>query len=243
MAFLVKAGFRVIVPDQPGWGRSDKPELHYSFQLLSYAMNRLLDSLHIGKLYLVGHSMGGMLAARFAMTYPGKVEKLVLENPIGLEDYKRFVPYQTLDQLYEKEKSATYDSYKKYQQSYYPQWKPEYEQYVQAQAEALKSPEFPRIARINAVTYQMIYEQPVCYEWDRITAPTLLIIGTEDRTVVGKALLSDDDKIKYGQYPALAKKTKEQLPNAVLLELPGIGHIPHIQDPGQFKQVLLTFLK
>jgi pimeloyl-ACP methyl ester carboxylesterase len=243
MAFLVKAGFRVIVPDQPGWGRSDKPELNYSFHGLSYAMNRLLDSLHIDKVFLVGHSMGGMLAARFAMMYPNKVEKLVLENPIGLEDYKRFVPYQTIDQLYEKEISATYESYKKYQQSYYPQWKPEYEQYVQAQAEALKDPEFPRIARVNAITYQMIYEQPVCYEWDRIAAPTLLIIGTADRTVVGKALLSDDDKNKYGQYPALAQKTKEQIPNALLLELPGIGHIPHIQDPEQFKQVLLTFLK
>ncbi|HEY8898414.1 MAG TPA: alpha/beta hydrolase [Niastella sp.] len=243
MAFLTKAGFRVIVPDQPGWGRSDKPDLHYSFHLLSYAMNRLLDSLHLEKIYLVGHSMGGMLAARFAMLYPQKVEKLVLEDPIGLEDYKRFVPYQTLEQLTEKELGATYESYKKYQQSYYPQWKPEYEQYVQAQAEELKSPDFPRIARVNAITYQMIYEQPVCYEWDRITAPTLLVIGTEDRTVVGKALLSDDDKSKYGQYPALAKKTQEQIPNALLFEMPGIGHIPHIQDLGQFKQILLTFLK
>jgi pimeloyl-ACP methyl ester carboxylesterase len=243
MAFLVKAGYRVIVPDQPGWGRSDKPDLHYSFHLLSYATRQLLDSLHIQKVTIVGHSMGGMLAARFAMLYPSKVDKLVLEDPIGLEDYKRFVPYQTLEQLYEKEKTATYESYKKYQQSYYPQWKPEYEQYVQAQAEALKNTEFPRIAWVNAVTYQMIYDQPVCYEWDRINAPTLLLIGTEDRTVVGKALLSEDDKNRYGQYPALAKKTKELLPNSVLLELPGIGHIPHIQDLGQFKQILLTFIK
>jgi pimeloyl-ACP methyl ester carboxylesterase len=243
IAFLVKAGFRVIVPDQPGWGRSDKPDLHYSFHLLSYAMNKLLDSLHIGKIHLIGHSMGGMLASRFTMNFPNKVEKLVLENPIGLEDYNRFVPYQTTDQLYEKELSGTYESYKKYQQSYYPQWRPEYEQYVQAQAEALKSPEFPRIARINAITYQMIYEQPVCYEWDRINAPTLLVIGTDDRTIVGKALLSDDDKNKYGQYPALAKKTKEQIPNALLMEMPGIGHIPHVQDLGQYKQIILSFLK
>jgi pimeloyl-ACP methyl ester carboxylesterase len=243
IAFLVKAGFRVIVPDQPGWGRSDKPDLHYSFHLLSYAMNKLLDTLHINKVYLIGHSMGGMLASRFTMSYPARVEKLVLENPIGLEDYKRFVPYQTTDQLFEKEKTATYESYKKYQQSYYPQWKPEYEQYVEAQAEALKSAEFPLIARINAITYQMIYEQPVCYEWDRINAPTLLVIGTDDRTIVGKGLLSDDDKNKYGQYPALAKSTKEQLPNALLMEMPGIGHIPHVQDLGQYKQIILSFLK
>jgi pimeloyl-ACP methyl ester carboxylesterase len=243
IAFLAKAGYRVIVPDQPGWGQSDKPDLHYSFHLLSYAMRQLLDTLHITKIYLVGHSMGGMLAARFAMMYPEMINRLVLEDPIGLEDYKRFVPYRTIEQQYQQEKNATYESYKKYQQSYYPQWKPEYEQYVQAQAEALKSADFDHIAWVNAVTYQMIYEQPVCYEWDRIQAPTLLIIGQEDRTVVGKALLSDDDKSRYGQYPSLGRKTKEQIPNAILVELPGIGHIPHIQDPPQFQQILLTFLK
>jgi pimeloyl-ACP methyl ester carboxylesterase len=243
MAFLLKAGFRVIVPDQPGWGRSDKPDLHYSFHLLSYAMNQLLDTLHAGKVFLVGHSMGGMLAARFSMMYPDRIIKLVLEDPIGLEDYKRFVPYRTTEQLYEKESKATYESYRKYQQGYYPQWKPEYEQYVKAQAEGLNTPEFSHIAWVNALTYQMIYEQPVCYEWDRIQAPTLLIIGTEDRTVVGKALLDEEDKNRYGQYPALAKKTKEQIPNALLLELPGVGHIPHVQDLRQFRQILLTFLK
>ncbi|MBO9202266.1 MULTISPECIES: alpha/beta hydrolase [Niastella] len=243
MAFLTKAGFRVIVPDQPGWGKSDKPDLHYSFHMLAYAMNQLLDSLHITNIDLVGHSMGGMLAARFAMQYPDKVTKLVLEDPIGLEDYKRFVPYQTIDQLYDKEIHATYESYKQYQQTYYPQWRPEYEQYVQAQADVLKTPDFSRIALVNATTYQMIYEQPVCYEWGRILAPTLLMIGTEDRTVLGKSLLSEDEKNRYGQYPALAKKTKEQIPNALLYEVQGVGHIPHIQDPGQFRQVLLTFLK
>lgn len=243
IAFLVKNNYRVIVPDQPGWGRSDKPDLHYSFHVLASATRMLLDTLNVQKLVLVGHSMGGMLAARFAMMYPDKIDKLVLEDPIGLEDYKRFVPYQPLDSLYEKEKSATYESYKTYQQSYYPQWKPEYEQYVQAQAEALQSPDFTKIAWVNALTYQMIYEQPVCYEWDRINAPTLLVIGSEDRTVVGKALLSEEDKKNYGQYPALAKKAKENIPNAVLVELPGIGHIPHIQDPPQFQQILLTFIK
>jgi pimeloyl-ACP methyl ester carboxylesterase len=68
-------------------------------------------------------------------------------------------------------------------------------------------------------------------------------VGDEDRTVVGKALLNDEDKKRYGQYPALGKKTKEQIPNGILIELPGIGHIPHIQDLPQFQQILLTFIK
>jgi pimeloyl-ACP methyl ester carboxylesterase len=241
--FLLTEGYRVIVPDQVGWGRSDKPDIHYSFHLLALNTLMLLDSLHINKILLVGHSMGGMLAARFAILYPERVAKLVLENPIGLEDYKRFVPYQKIEKLTERERKATYDSYKKYQQSYYPVWKPEYEQYVQAQAEVLSDPDFYNIAKVNAITYQMIYEQPVCYEWDRIRMPTLLIIGQADRTVVGKDQLSEEQKKMYGKYPALGKKTKQLIKNATLAELPGVGHIPHIQDINVFKKYLLAFLK
>jgi pimeloyl-ACP methyl ester carboxylesterase len=182
---LSAMGYRVIVPDQLGWGRSDKPDLHYSFHMLAANTKQLLDSLGITQITVLGHSMGGMLGARFVLMYPEMTEKLILENPIGLEDYKTFVPYQPLDNLFQKERSATYESYKKYQQSYYPAWKPEYEQYVAAQAADLKRPDFDKTAWVNAVTYQMIYEQPVLYELYRISVPVLLIIGQADRTVVG----------------------------------------------------------
>ena len=239
---LTEKGYRVIVPDQLGWGRSDKPDLHYSFHMLAKNNRLLLDSLHIDKVTVVGHSMGGMLAVRFALMYPGKTEKLILENPIGLEDYKTFVPYQSLDVIYRKERSATYESYKKYQQSYYPTWKSEYEKYVEAQAESLSDPNFDSIAWVNAITYQMIYEQPVVYEFKQITSPALLIIGQGDRTIVGKELLTEQQKSKYGQYPQLGKKIKQQISNCRLVELNEVGHIPHIQAPELFKKALLNFL-
>ncbi|MEO7523161.1 MAG: alpha/beta fold hydrolase, partial [Ferruginibacter sp.] len=86
--FLSGLGYRVIVPDQLGFGESDKPNIHYSFHQMAANSKALMDTLHIEKLILLGHSMGGMLAARFALMYPSHTEKLILENPIGLEDYK-----------------------------------------------------------------------------------------------------------------------------------------------------------
>ena len=171
ISFLTANGYRVIVPDQVGWGRSGKPNIHYSFHLLAANTKQLLDSLHVSQTHVIGHSMGGMLAARFALMYPQDVNKLIFEDPIGLEDYKTFVPYQPVEKQFEKELKASYESYKKYQQGYYPAWKPEYEQYVAAQAEALSKPDFEQTAWANALTYQMIYEQPVVYEFKNINLP------------------------------------------------------------------------
>ena len=239
---LTEKGYRVIVPDQIGWGKSDRPDLHYSFHMLAENNKTLLDSLHIQKVTVLGHSMGGMLAVRFTLMFPGTTEKLILEDPIGLEDYKTFVPYQPLEKLFANEKSATYASYEKYQEGYYPEWKPEYEQYVQAQAVDLMSPDFSEIAWCNALTYQMIYEQPIVYELKYIKVPTLLIIGEADKTIVGKQYLSDSVKNQHAKYPELAQQAKQQIPDCRLVIIPGVGHIPHIQKPEKFKETITGFL-
>ena len=175
--------------------------------------------------------------------YPQKVEKLIYENPIGLEDYKTFVPYQTVEKQFEKEQKATFESYKKYQQTYYPEWKPEYGQYVAAQADALNYPGLQQAAWANALTYQMIYEQPVYYEFKNITQPALLIIGQEDRTVVGKDLLSKETAAQHGHYPTLGKWLQKEIKGSQLVVLTGVGHIPHIQIPQVFQKEVLQFLQ
>lgn len=240
---LVSHGYRVVAPDQVGWGQSDKPNIHYSFHLLAANTKQLLDSLKLSQINVVGHSMGGMLATRFALMYPLSVGKLIYENPIGLEDYKTFVPYRSIDEQFAGELKATYESLKNYQKSYYPQWKQEYETYVAAQYEALQFPDFRQATWASALTYQMIYEQPVVYELNKITQPTLLIIGQEDRTVVGKNMLPKEKVSKYGNYPQLGKKLQRQIPNSELVELEGVGHIPHIQIPDKFHQIVLAFLQ
>jgi pimeloyl-ACP methyl ester carboxylesterase len=240
--FLSQNGFRVVVPDQLGFGKSAKPDIHYSFHLLAANTKKLLDSLGIKEVAVVGHSMGGMLATRFALMYPETVTRLILEDPIGLEDYRVFVPYASLEALYANELNAKEAGIRKYHQSYYVSWKPEYDTYVLVAARWKLSGEYPRLARSSALTYQMIYEQPVCHEFPYLQPKTLLIIGQADRTVVGKARVKKELLSKVGQYPALGKKTAGLIPHAALVEIPGVGHIPHIEATDRFNKELLAFL-
>src|SRR5262249_9356942 len=83
---LRKEGFRVVVPDQIGYGRSSKPIIPYNFHDMARNTRAILQHLNIPRVMVVGHSMGGMLATRFATQYPDMVERLVLYNPIGLTD-------------------------------------------------------------------------------------------------------------------------------------------------------------
>jgi pimeloyl-ACP methyl ester carboxylesterase len=240
---LLEGGYRVVVPDQIGFGRSSKPFINYTFHLLASQNRKLLDSLNVEKVTVMGHSMGGMLATRFALMYPQKVEKLILENPIGLEDYKVFVPYVTLDEQYRIELRTTSESVKRYYQtSYFPEWKPEYDYLVQIGSGVVNSSEFPRYAKVAAMTYQMIYEQPVLYEFSELDVPVVLMIGVKDRTVVGRDKLSPDVRSNYGQYDKLGKQTAGKIKRCRLIEF-NAGHIPHVERPQEFLDELLMAMK
>ncbi|TGE20144.1 alpha/beta fold hydrolase [Hymenobacter elongatus] len=242
---LAAAGFRVVVPDQVGFGKSDKPDLHYSFHQLARHTKHLLDTLGVRKAIIVGHSMGGMLATRFALLYPEATEKLVLENPIGLEDYRMGVPFQTIDQAEATERKSTEESIRKYHATYYPNGYPlAHDEWLLPLAAQAKSPDFATVARANALTFDMIYQQPVRYEFSRLQVPTLLIIGQADRTVVGKGLIKDPKIVAtMGQYPELGRRTAAQIKGAKLVSLEKVGHIPHLEAPAQFYKALLAFLR
>jgi len=236
---LSEKGYRVIVPDQIGFGKSSKPFINYSFHTLAGFNRQLLDTLGIDKAVVMGHSMGGMLATRFALLYPARTSQLILENPIGLEDYRSFVPYVSPELLYRAELKTTPESVKKYYQgSYFVEWKPEYDELVRIASGVTGSSEFPRYAKVAALTSQMIYEQPVVYEFPLLKVPVLLLIGTQDKTIVGKARLSADEQKKYGRYTVLGKETASRIPGARLIEFDHSGHIPHLEIPDEFMKAL-----
>lgn len=243
---LSKEGFRVIAPDQIGFGKSTKPvNYQYSFQQLALNTKSILDSLKINKIILLGHSMGGMLATRFALSYPEMTDKLILENPIGLEDYKVLTSYQTIDANYQSELKNTVESYRNYQLKYYYDniWKPQYDRWLNLLAGWTLHKDYPIVAWNAALTTDMIFTQPVVYEFGNIKCPTLLIIGTRDRTAIGRERAPKDIQLKMGLYNELGKKTQKAIPNSTLVELDNVGHLPHIESFDRFIKPLTEFLQ
>jgi pimeloyl-ACP methyl ester carboxylesterase len=242
---LTADGYRVIVPDQIGFGKSSKPErFQYTFQQLAVLTRTLLDRLGVKTAAVVGHSMGGMLGVRFALQYPDRVERLVLVNPIGLEDWKRWIPYKTIDETLRSELAATPESVRAYmRESYFGgEWKPEYEALIEIPVGWMAGPDRKLIAWSAALTTDMVFTQPVVYELGDVKVPTLLIIGQRDRTAVGKAWAPPEVKAKLGNYPELGRQAKAAIPGAQLVEIQDAGHLPQVEQFDVYLRVLAGFL-
>lgn len=244
---LSQAGYRVIAIDQIGFCKASKPE-GYQFSLSQLAANTqaLLTALKVEKVTLIGHSMGGMLATRFGLTYPEVVEQLVLVNPIGLEDWQALgVPYATIDQLYQNEQKTSFESIKTYQLKFYynNQWKPEYDRWVGMQAGLYTGSGKAIVAYNQAQTSEMIFTQPVVHEFDRLKMPVVLMIGQLDRTAPGANRAAPELRDRLGDYPALGKRIAAIIPNSHLIEFPDLGHSPQVEAPDRFHEALLGALQ
>lgn len=243
---LADAGYRVVAADQIGFCKSSKPaHYQFSFQQLAANTRALLDAIGVDKVTVMGHSMGGMLATRFALMYPTQTEKLVMVNPIGLEDWKALgVPYRSVDEWYKRELNTNAEGIRKYQLSTYyaGQWRPEFDQWVEMQAGMYRGKGKEQVAWNSALTADMIMSQPVVYEFPHLKMPTLLLIGEQDNTALGKDAAPPALQKTLGNYQKLGRAAAKAIPKATLVNFPDLGHSPQIQAPARFHQALLKGL-
>jgi len=238
-------GYRVIATDQIGWGKSSKPDVHYSFQALAVNTVRLLDHLRVKSIILIGHSTGGMLAIRFARSYPERVERLILEDPIGLEDFRLRIPAPSDETLFQAEIQKTDPAkIRTLYSNYFANPDPSvFGPLAEVQIRVTLSGEYYRWAKASALAYRMIYEQPVIYEYSHLSPPTLLMMGEQDHTAPFAIYASPEVRKTMGRNKEAAATLVRQIPNGKLTVIPQTGHIPHIERFEAFRQAVLAFLK
>ena len=241
---LTDAGYRVVVPDQIGFGKSSKPQGELHFDTLARNTMALLDHLHIAKADVVAHSLGGMLAVRIARAYPDRVDHLVLTAPIGLEDYRLYVPPTPTEKILENEDRLTAEGYRRQLETNYALKLPadQVTPFIDARFNIKGSAEYPRWLRAFVSSAQMIYREPVAHEIPLIAQPTLFVMGADDHNAPGKASAPEALRPKMGHNAELARTLAARMPNGRAEVVPDTGHLVFLEAPAKYNELVLGFL-
>src|SRR3977135_967322 len=241
---LNEAGYRVVVPDQIGFGKSSKPAADLHFDTLARNTIALLDHLGIAKADIVAHSLGGMLGVRIARTYPDRVAHLLLAAPIGLEDYRLYVPPTPTEKIIEAEDRLSPDGYRKQLETNYALKLPpdQVTPFIDARSNIKGSSEYPRWLRAFVSSAQMIYREPVVHEIPLVSQPTLFIMGADDHNAPGKPNAPEALRPKMGHNAELATALAAKMPNASTEVIPNAGHLVFLEAPSKFNELMLGFL-
>jgi pimeloyl-ACP methyl ester carboxylesterase len=241
---LSGAGYRVVVPDQIGFGKSSKQQGDLHFDNLARNTIALLDHLQIQKADVIAHSMGGMLAVRIARAYPERVNHLVLTAPIGLEDYRLYVPPVPTEKIIDTEDKLTAEGYRKQLETNYAIHLPpdQVTPFIDARFNIKGSAEYPRWLRAFVASYQMIYREPVAHEIPLITAPTLFIMGADDHNAPGRPNAPEALRAKMGHNAELAQAFAAKMQNARAEVIPNTGHLVFLEAPEKYDALVLDFL-
>lgn len=215
---LLPADRRIIVPDLRGHGRSSQPPAGYGMDTLAHDVLALLDALDVGSAVVLGHSMGSLVAQRFAVLAPERVEALVLVGSApsihglaGLEEFREAVD-ALADPVQEEFVRAFQES------TIVRPVPPEFMDGVVA--ESLRLP-----ARAWRDLLAGMIGAPVAAPGE-IRARTLILWGAED------GVFGRDQQVRL----------RELVPGSRLKVYEGVGHAPHWEVPRRFATDLAAFL-
>lgn len=214
--------FRVVRYDQPGFGKSSKPQAAYSPSAL---LLQLMDHLQVGKALLVGNSMGGTLAIDFALGHPGRVTKIVLVGsgpggyPIPKQDQDKMnAVFQTAAQQGPEEAAKLWLK-------------------NPMVAVAMSHPESKELLETMVLENTSIFhmrfwpiekmDPPAVGRLKEIKIPALVIIGDKDTPIVQE----------------MANAASTGIPGAIKVEIKDTDHLPQMEKPDEFNKIVLNFLK
>lgn len=219
----LKQDYTVIAWDAPGYGKSSDPvpELQHFAQFADY-LKRFLDGLQLEEVYLLGHSMGSAIAIDFAIRFPEKVTKLMIAAPTrgaaGLDEEENLKKRKARHDLVENsppEELAKQRTPALLAENVDPEIL-EYAQNIMAEV---------RPAGYKSVA-NSLYHLNQMDDYAKVTVPTLVICGEEDRVTPVSESEIIVQKMKNGRLKTIA--------NA--------GHLSYLERPEVFNEYILDFL-
>ncbi len=214
---VAAAGFRVIAFDNRGFGLSDKPPAAYDNAAYARLAIALMDSLRLTDAVLVGHSMGGAIAAQVAIEYPARVRGLVLVGSAGLGAREpllfRVARWPVLGPAALALRGRGFTA-RLLRSSYFDPGKvteADVDQYYAPVAQ----PEYGRALRGVLRQFRFTALEG---RLDRIAAPTLVLWGEEDRWVpmgLGRALAAGITRSAFVSVPRAGHSVQEEAPDEV----------------------------
>jgi pimeloyl-ACP methyl ester carboxylesterase len=213
--------YRVIAPDQIGFGRSDKPLINYRVGTYVDFLDKFLEGLNVERASLVGNSMGGWIAALYAVRYPKRVERLVLVDAAGFAPPKEF-DLSTLSGLNPSTR----------EQARYLMNLVFFNPLLKSEA-AVDATLAARMSAGDGYTIQSLVESIYRNEdmldgkLSAVKQPTLIIWGRND----GLTPLAREGE----QY-------KREMPSAQFIVFDGCGHVPQVEKAAEFNAAALKFL-
>lgn len=220
--------YRVIRYDHRSFGESRAPAGQASSADDVYGMFKFLN---IDKAYLVGCSMGGGMALDFTLAHPDMVDGLALSGPgvSGMPEEEDDPLAETWKEIQAAAKAGDYDKANELEMRVWvdgmgrtpDQVDPAY----RASASAMNRALYDHDAEMNGVEWQPA-DPPAYARLEQVTAPTLLIVGDRDVPDILHAV------------DVLAAR----IPNAKKVVMPNTAHLPNMEQPDEFNQILSDFL-
>ena len=212
---LAKKGYRVIVPDFPGFGKSKTPPEAWGLKEYSDFILNFIEAVGLEKFFLLGHSFGGRIAVKFTLLYADKVQKLILCDSAGIKPKTGlktklifilakignaiFTP-KILSRFKDGARNVFYIFLR-------------HKDYVKADG-TMKE------------IIKKVLNEDLLQELPQINIKTLLIWGEIDKLV----------PLKYGHI------FKEKIKDSEMIVLPEIGHSPNLETPKKLSEIILKFL-
>jgi pimeloyl-ACP methyl ester carboxylesterase len=206
----------LLIPDHPGFGQSDTPEWLLGIGDVAYHYLDLIEQLGLRDLDVVGHSLGGWIAAEIAVRNAGAIRSLTLISPAGVRVKGTLSGDIFMWSLEERAANLFHDP----------------DLAAQALA-ASRNPDLLERQLKNGYAAARLGWQPRFYNpelqrWlHRIKIPVQLIWGEQDKML----------PVEY------ARAWLEALPQARLAKIPSCGHMPHVERPAETLSATRTFLR